>query len=234
MITTTTAVQFNQILRQGSLVLISILLAKSGLTTNDIGVYETLLFIGTTLSYFWLNALIQSALSFIPSHSDAEKPKIVFNIFLIFNALSVILFAMLFLFKYPISVFFTEKTNLPFFELYAVYLVLNFPPLLLESLWTVENRPLSIIVYSLVSHILLPFAIVLPLWLGKPFEWSFYGMIATAALRYMWLIVIILQNNRQNILSLNIIRSFLLLALPLMAYSFLNGFVTSFKRLAQP
>ena len=80
-ITTTSAVQFNQILRQGSLMLISILLAKSGLTTNDIGVYETLLFIGTTLSYFWLNALIQSALSFIPSHSATEKPKIIFNIF---------------------------------------------------------------------------------------------------------------------------------------------------------
>ena len=227
-LTNTTAVQFNQILRQGSLVLISILLAKSGLTTNDIGVYETLLFIGTTLSYFWLNALIQSALSFIPSHNDTEKPKILFNIFLIFNALSLILFAILFLFQYPISVFFTEKTDLPFFELYAVYLVLNFPPLLLESLWTVENRPFSIIAYSLVSHILLPFAVVVPLWLDKPFEWSFYGMIVLATLRYIWLIIIVLQNNKNNIVSLNIIRSFLLLALPLMAYSFLNGFVTSF------
>ena len=60
MITTTAALQFNQLLRQASLVLTSILLAKSGLTTDSIGVYETLLFIGTTLSYFWINALIQS------------------------------------------------------------------------------------------------------------------------------------------------------------------------------
>ncbi len=228
MITTTTAVQFNQILRQASLVLISILLAKSGLTTGDIGVYETLLFIGTTLSYFWLNALIQTSLTFIPHHSDTEKPKIVFNIFLIFNALSLTLFVILYLFKYPISLFFTEKTDLPFFELYAVYLVLNFPPLLLESLWTIENRPLSILAYSVVSHIFLPFAIVVPLWFGKPFLWSFYGMIAVAALRYIWLILHILQNNKSKTVSIDIIRSFLLLALPLMAYSFLNGFVTSF------
>ena len=227
-ITTTSAVQFNQILRQGSLMLISILLAKSGLTTNDIGVYETLLFIGTTLSYFWLNALIQSALSFIPSHSATEKPKIIFNIFLIFNALSLFLFAILLLFKYPISVFFTDKSDLSFFELYAVYLLLNFPPLLLESLWTVDNRPLSIITYSLVSHILLPFSMVVPLWVGKPFVWSYYGMIGVAAVRYVWLIIIVLQNNKNNVVSLNIIRSFLFLALPLMAYSFMNGFVTSF------
>ena len=228
MITTTTAVQLNQILRQASLVLISILLAKSGLTTDDIGVYETLLFIGTTVSYFWLNALIQTALAFIPSLSDNEKPKTIFNIFIIFNGLSLLLFAILLLFKYPISVFFAGKTDLPFFELYAVYLVLNFPPLLLESLWTVENRPLSIVAYSVVSHIFLPFAIVVPLWLGKPFMWSFYGMIAIAALRYIWLIIKILQNNNNKTVSTDIIRSFLLLALPLMAYSFLNGFVTSF------
>ncbi len=228
MINTTTAVQFNQILRQASLVLISILLAKSGLTTGDIGVYETLLFIGTTLSYFWLNALIQTSLTFIPAHSDTEKPKIVFNIFLIFNGLSIILFIILYLFKYPITLFFTEKTDLPYFELYALYLVLNFPPFLLESLWTIENRPLSIIVYSVVSNIFLPFVIVLPLWLGKPFVWSFYGMIAVAAIRYIWLIIHILHKNKSPIVSFNIIRSFLLLALPLMAYSFLNGFVTSF------
>ncbi len=228
MITTTTAVQFNQILRQASLVLISILLAKSGLTTGDIGVYETLMFIGTTVSYFWLNALIQTALAFIPSLSDKEKPKTIFNIFLIFNGLSLLLFAILLLFKYPISLFFTGKTDLPFFELYALYLVLNFPPLLLESLWTVENRPLSIIAYSVVSHIFLPFAIVVPLWFGKPFLWSFYGLITVAAIRYIWLTIHILQNNKSKILSIDIIRSFLLLALPLMAYSFLNGFVTSF------
>lgn len=228
MITTTTAVQFNQIMRQASLVLISILLAKSGLTTGDIGVYETLMFIGTTVSYFWLNALIQTALAYIPSLSDEEKPKTIFNIFLIFNGLSLLLFVILLLFKYPISVFFAGKSDLPFFELYALFLVLNFPPLLLESLWTVDNRPLSILAYSVVSHLFLPFAIVVPLWLGKPFEWSFYGMITIAALRYIWLIINILQNNKSKTVSTDIIRSFLLLAMPLMAYSFLNGFVTSF------
>ncbi len=225
---TTAALQFNQILRQVSLVLTSVLLAKSGLLTDDIGVYETLIFIGTTLSYFWLNALIQSTLSFIPSANESEKPKVVWSIFLVFNALSIVLFLFLTIFKQPISLFFTNKTDLPFFELYAVFLLLNFPPLLLESLWTVESKPLSIFGYAIVSHILLPFAIVLPLWLGKSFEWSFYGMIVVATLRYIWLIISILHNFKTIYFSVKIIQSFLILAMPLMAYSFLNGFVTSF------
>jgi O-antigen/teichoic acid export membrane protein len=228
MITTTAALQFNQILRQASLVLTSVLLAKSGLSTYDIGVYESLLFIGTTLSYFWLNALIQSSLTFIPSAKENEKPKIIFNIFLIFNVLSVALFFIFIVFKNPISLLLTDKAELPFYELYALYLLLNFPPLLLESLWTISHKPLQIVSYSLVSHLLLPILMVWPLWLGYPFEYSFYGMITVAAFRYIWLIINLINQDIPLVFSTKIIRSFLILALPLMAYSFLNGFVTSF------
>ena len=229
MITSTAALQFNQILRQASLVLTSILLAKSGLTTHDIGIYESLIFIGTTLSYFWLNALIQSSLTYIPSVSDDEKPKTIFNIFLIFNVLSLCLFVILILFKHPISLILTDQKDLPFYELYAVFMLLSFPTLLLESLWTVTNQPLQIVVYALVSHLLLPILMVLPLWFRKPFEYSFYGMIIVALFRYIWLIISILSQIKTFIFSKKIIQSFLILALPLMAYSFLNGFVTSFS-----
>ncbi len=228
-ITTTTALQFNQILRQGSLVLTSVLLAKSGLSTDDIGGYESLIFVGTTLSYFWLNALIQSALSFIPSLNESEKSKTTFNIFLIFNALSIVLFLILMVFKHPISLILTDQTDLPFYELYAIFLLLSFPPLLLESFWTVTEKPFQLIAYAFVSHLLLPVALVLPLWLGYGFVYSFYGMIAVASVRYIWLIVNILYQCKTFEISTKIIRSFLILALPLMAYSFLNGFVTSFS-----
>ena len=228
MITTTAALQFNQLLRQASLVLTSILLAKSGLTTDSIGVYETLLFIGTTLSYFWINALIQSALIFIPSVDEKEKPKTIFNIFLLFNALCLTLFLLLLGFKQPISLLFSDNADLPFFDLYALFILLNFPPFLLESIWTVGNKPFHILAYALTSHILLPIFTVLPLWLGKPFVWSFYGMVCVAAIRYIWLIINILKLHKPLDFSFKIIRPFVLLALPLMAYSFLNGFVTSF------
>lgn len=228
MITTTAALQFNQILRQASLVLTSVLLAKSGLSTHDIGIYESLLFIGTTLTYFWINALIQSSLTFIPSVNDDEKPKIIFNIFLVFNVLSLLLFIVFITFKQPISLLLTDKTNLPFYELYAVFLLLSLPPLLLESLWTASNKPLQIVAYSVLSHLFLPILTVSPLWLGYSFEYSFYGMIAVATARYIWLIINILNQSTSFILSTKIIRSFLFLALPLMAYSFLNGFVTTF------
>ena len=51
-ITNVSALQFFQLLRYSSLVLVSVLLAKSSFTQVDIGEYETLLFIAGGVSFF--------------------------------------------------------------------------------------------------------------------------------------------------------------------------------------
>jgi len=56
-VTTTRALQLFQVMRQGAVLLGSVLLAKSGLATSDIGVYELLLYIGTILTFFWVNGV---------------------------------------------------------------------------------------------------------------------------------------------------------------------------------
>lgn len=227
-LTTTAALQINQILRQGSLVLVSILLAKSGLSTGEIGLFESLLYIGTTVSFFWMNALLQSTLAEYASAEKPQKARVKFNIFLVFNALSIIIFFILFFFKNQLLPFFIGQTTLPYFDLYCVYLLLNLPPILLESFWAVEDTPLSILAYSLLSHVLLPLAIILPIGLGFDLEYSILGMIEVAAVRYIWLIINILRNKNFKV-DIKIIRSFLWLSLPLMGYSFLGGFTAAFS-----
>ena len=227
-LTTTAALQINQILRQGSLVLISIVLAKSGLPTADIGIFESLLFIGTTVSFFWINALAQGTLAHYATASPIEKPQVKFNIFLVFNGLSLVILCILYFFKANILPFLTGQTTLPYFELYCVYLVLNLPPIALESLWTVEETPLSISLYSIISHALLPFTVALPLCFGYGLKSAIEGMILIAVIRYILLIINILHNKNFTV-DIKIIRSFLLLCLPLMGYSFLGGFMGSFS-----
>ena len=225
---TTTALQINQILRQGSLVLVSVLLAKSKLSTQTIGVFESLLFIGTTVTFFWMNALLQGTLAQYAAAKGDEKKQIKFNIFLIFNILSIILFGILYFFKNSLIPVFIGQTSLPYFDLYCVYLLLNLPPIVLESFWAVEDTPLSILAYSIVSHVFLPIAIILPIWLGYDLGYSISAMIALAAIRYIWLIINILQNNNFT-LDAKIIYSFLGLSLPLIGYSFIGGFTGAFS-----
>ncbi len=226
-ITLTFALQASQITRQLGFILTSFLLAKSGLPISDIGVFETLLFIGTSLSYFWINGLIQSLLAFIPTVNDKEKQSIYFSISLIFIALSVFLFLILKLFPTFILTTLTASPTLPYFDLFSLYLLFNLAPFFLEGFWAVENRPLSIIVFSSLSNLILPFAIAFPLWFKMDFKYSFYGLLIVALMRFIWLIIVLIKNNNFtiNYLQLN---KFIKLSLPIMAYSLLNGFTMTF------
>ncbi|MFN7830942.1 MAG: hypothetical protein ACK5Q2_03055 [Bacteroidota bacterium] len=54
-LSTTLAMQMFQVMRTGSAVLTGVVLAKSSLSTAEIGQWELLLYVGTTLTFFWVN-----------------------------------------------------------------------------------------------------------------------------------------------------------------------------------
>ncbi|MDZ7880804.1 MAG: hypothetical protein U5L45_24220 [Saprospiraceae bacterium] len=196
--TLTFALQASQIMRQFGLILTSFLLAKIGLPMNDIGVFETLLFIGTSLSYFWINGLIQSILAFMPSVQQTEKPSTYFSIALIFVALSVFLFLVLRLFPTFILSSLTASLTIPYFDVFSLYLLFNLAPFFLEGFWAVENSPLSIFVFSGISNLILPFAVAIPLWFNYSFEASFYGLLILAFIRFIWFIIVLISLLRNN------------------------------------
>ena len=214
-------------MRQIGFILTSLLLAKSGLSVGDIGVFETLFFVGTSLSYFWLNGLIQSLLAFMPTISDDEKRGVYFSISLLFMGLSVFLFLILKLFPIFILSTLTSIPTLPYFDVFALYLLFNAAPFFLEGFWTVEKAPLSIFVFSSISNLILPFAVVVPLWFGRGFEASFYGLLSVALVRFAWLMVVLIKNQSFTI-NYSQLNTFVKLSLPTMAYSLLNGFTMTF------
>ncbi len=225
--TITFALQASQIMRQIGFILTSLLLAKSGLSVGDIGVFETLFFVGTSLSYFWLNGLIQSLLAFMPTVSSNEKQRVYFSISLIFMGLSVLLFLILKLFPSFILSTLTSTSTLPYFDIFTLYLLFNAAPFFLEGFWAVEEDPLSIFVFSSISNLILPFAIVVPLWFGYGFDVSFYGLLSVALVRFAWFLVVLIKNQSANI-HFPQLKAFIKLSLPTMAYSLLNGFTLTF------
>lgn len=227
-LTTTVAYQINLILRQASFIFLSILLVKSGVSTPEIGVFETLIFISSTVSFFWLNAFLQGTLVQYPSISDIEKPVLKFNIFLFTNVFSILVFLILILLKTPFLSFFTGQPDLPYYNIFCLYILFNLPPYLLESFWTAENRPFQILTYAIVSHFMLPLSITFPIWLGYGFEISIWGMVIVSLIRYIWMLKSIHQNGVFTI-SPDFIKSFFVLCLPLVGYTFLGGFVTTFS-----
>ena len=58
----TSALQFVQLFRFASLLLTGVLLAQMGVSSELIGIYETLIFLSSAVSFFWLNGFMQNML----------------------------------------------------------------------------------------------------------------------------------------------------------------------------
>ncbi len=226
-ISTTTALQANQILRQSTLILMSIIMTKWGVSMSEIGIYETFMFVSYTVSFFWITAFLQGILTQYPSISESAKPCYVFNIFLIFNALSIIIFLFLYFLPQQSLYFLTAKTDTQYFNVFAFYLLFFLPPFLLDSVWTVENRPLSILGFSLLTNALLLVSIIYPILQNRDFLGCFYIMVIVAFLRYIILIFNILKRGNFHF-SPKIIKAFLTITTPLMGYAFVGGFIVAF------
>ncbi len=178
-----------------------------------IGEFESLLLLSTSLTFFWVNSFLQTFLIQYPSVPESEKGIFLSTIFLIFNALS---------FLGLLLVNFLAISHHAL--LFSFFLFFNTSPLLLESFWTSKNDPLSILIFSMLSNLLLPL-VALPLFFGENIESVLWVMLLLAIFRYIVLIINILRTTKQFDFSKKMAVDFFKKSTPLVGYSILGGFV---------
>jgi Polysaccharide biosynthesis C-terminal domain len=254
-LTLTRASQLSQLIRRGGNILVAILLAKTYLPPSDIGIYETLTFLCSIADFFWLNALLQAGLSYFPTLSETEKPKFIFQQFLIFNLFSIALFCVFILLKSKLLLVLTGQSELPFYEIYWYFLLFHFPSFLIESNYLLQKNAKALLVYSMIAFGLQQILFFYPILTHSDFKYSFYGLMLFGILKYIWLIINVLKNisfelgmkelrkqtflfwqKRENQTFASLIPSFpsfliqkyLIVALPLMGYAALNGLAMNF------
>ena len=223
------ALQLFQVLRQGSVILTGVFLAKSMLTTSEIGVYELLLYIGTLMSFFWVNGLLQGMLPLYPNLGKEEQRSFLFNAYLLFVGISIAIFALLYFGKSFLLPFLTGQADLPFYSLYCLFLVLNLPTYVVEYFYLLNDKPKLILSFGLVAFGLQFCAILFPVFLGWGLLWSFYALIAVAIFKHLWTLFIIIQDGKITWNS-TLIKQYLNLAAPLILYAFIGGFAFLFDK----
>ncbi len=227
-LTLTRASQISQLIRRGGNILVAILLAKTHLPPSDIGIYETLTFLCSIADFFWLNALLQAGLSYFPTLSETEKPKFIFQQFLIFNLFSIALFCIFILFKSKLLLALTGRSELFFYEIYWYFLLFHFPSFLIESHYLLQQNAKALLWYSMITFGLQQTLFFYPILTHGEFKYSFYGLVLFGILKYIWLIINVLQNGRWEINFTTIAQNYMILALPLIGYAALNGLAMNF------
>ena len=216
------ALQIFQILRYSTLMLIGIVFAKSGLSTSQIGQYETFLLIAGAVSFFWLSGLIQGFLPLIDKEAISRKSPLLFNVFYLVTGLSVLSAAFLIVFEHSISGFLLKKATVLFLNYLLIYLLISTPASLVEYIYLIKNQGRQIIQYGIISFFLMFFLIIIPPVLGFGVEYSIVGLIASAAFRFNWLMILLFKNASPK-LDWTFIRMHLRSSTPLILSLLLSG-----------
>ncbi len=214
------SLQFFQLLRFSSFLLIGIVLTKTGLSKTEIGQYEIILFVAGAVSFFWLNGLIQGLLP-IFRKTYAKSPQL-FNVFVLLSFLSVLATGFLALFGKSFSQLLLQNSEIPFLNYLLAYLFFSVPASLVEYIYLLKNKAHSIIWYGIASFSLMVALVSLPAVFGFPVRYSLGGLVVASAFRYAWLIVLLLKYSDWK-LSFPFLVEHLKLSVPLIVSAFLSG-----------
>ncbi len=220
-INNTSAFQFIQLLRFATLFLIGVVFTRH-YKKADIGEYEALLFAASAVSYFWLRGILQSFLSLVKAPNGSSKNSDYFNTFLLLILFSGITVLFLVLFRNSISNLLTHNVSYPYFNLLLAFIFLNTPSFLIEHIFLTRNQPKAIIIYAVISYGLQFAALIIPPLIGFPIKYSINALIAVNAIRFLFLIGILIKYSGFKI-STPFIKEFLYLAFPLIGSALLSG-----------
>jgi O-antigen/teichoic acid export membrane protein len=212
------ALQFFQVLRYGALILIGILLSKSSITTADIGVYETLLFLAGTISYFWVTGVINTMLMGFAEHTE----KLFVNVFILLSIFSLISFLLLNICRG----FIIEKLGLSDTYLYSIfswYVLLNTPCFLIEYIYLLKKQSKQIVIYGIATFVMNIILVALPVFCGFAIAYAIYGLVLVSIIKFIWLLVLILQSSKASDIDTGLIKKYLYLSYPLIIAALLGG-----------
>ncbi len=222
------ALQWFYLMRQGGAILTGILLAQFGLPAGQIGVYEILQYIGILVSAFWVTGLSQALLSYFPTLGETEQRRLTGSAYLLFTGLSALLFAGLWLGKDIAILTLASRPGLPYYELFLLWQLFNLPAFLIENIYLLHKKAALIFGFGMLSFGGQIAVVLIPVALGADFSWSFYGLIALGALKFVWLSVLVWQSGRL-VWDGTLLRKWTRIAWPLALYALIGGLVNSFS-----
>ncbi len=217
-INTVSAFQFFQLIRYSTLILTGIVFTKTALTKTEIGEYESFVFIAGAVSFFWLNGLQKALLPLAGNNSKTN----IFSAFVVLQLLGIIASIFLFSLQPFFSGYLLNGKLIPEISLLLLFIAVSAPAGLVEYFYLIKKRNTAIIIYSIVSFSVQLILVVLPAILEYPVQMAIKGLVLSAILRYIWLLIILFA-NREIYFSFPVVKKLLALGGPLVAATLLSG-----------
>ena len=207
--------QWFQLLRQGGMILAAVAMANGLLSQNEIGQFEMLVFIGFSLSFFWVDGVVKSYL--IEFEGAINQRHLLFQAYTLLLGLSVVAFCLFWFGGESIFPKALGQGELAFSKLYALYLLLLLPTNLISVHLMLKKQNWLLIVTGLLFCIGPVACVLLSVGRDGSVEWMYRAFIIYAALMHILTLVMVGRDWTINT-EFSIARKLLNLAWPLMLY----------------
>lgn len=228
LITLPRSLLFYQLLRQGTMLLIAILLAKSSLGTAAIGQYEQVWFMGGALSFFWMIGLQQGLLNYYPRLEAQAQTQLLALAVTVYFLISGVLLGALSLFPSVFLPVFSGQTSLPFASIALLFLFFYLPTLLTDTLYVLLKKPVELFVYGILSFGAQLLVVLLPAFWGWTAGAIVLGLMWLSLVKALWLIALAFRFGQWNWEWLHL-KSWWNASFYLMIYSAIGGYITVFN-----
>lgn len=144
------ALQLFQLMRFGTVFITGIVLAKSGMVLEEIGLFEALLFLSTATGFFWVNGLGNALTSSFNPTKEKESKALISASFILILTGSLFVSTLLWISKDALySV--TETAAAPFFGTFCLFTFFNNTSFFNETLFLLRKRGAALILYGLIT-----------------------------------------------------------------------------------
>ncbi len=220
-ITNISALQYIQLLRFLVLLLIGVVFTRF-YSKSEIGEYETLLFVASAVSFFWLQGILQTFLSVIDSQANEKKSNLYFNVFILLLFFNVLTIAFLFVFKGSIEKHLINSQPIPYFSLLMLFMFFSTPSFLIEYVYLVKNKAKAIFLYGTISYGLQFLFLSMPALLGYSVEFALIGLVVVSVGRFVFLVSVLYRFSEFKI-SFPFIKKHLKLSYSIIISTLLSG-----------
>jgi len=215
------------IVRQVAVILGSIILTKSAMSTEDIGKFETLNYLGQFISLFWVNGLTQAFLAIYPKVADREKKAFISSTFAFFFGLSLLSSLILVLGRPLLLPFLIEARYIEGFYWFCLYSLINIPSLLIPSMLMLRGDSKELLRFTVFYFVGYTIVFLLNLLFGgelinllillNAFAFALLAISGTMSLTF-----------NLNAYKLQWVKRLLLIGSPLIGYALLSGIAPLF------
>jgi O-antigen/teichoic acid export membrane protein len=213
------SLQLFQLIRFAGFFLTGILLVKTGTPLTVVGTFEKLIFLAGLSSFFWVQGIITTLLS--TYHTHEKKDIYLFNVFLLVSLLSIFIFLSLDLLQHPVEQLIASGP-IPGYRYIKIYILFNAPCYFIETIYIIKKKNNALINYGWISTAGTICSVVVPVYFGYSLESGIALLTLWSALRYLWLLRIMLKHIIPEI-KFQYIKEHLLMSLPLIISFMIAG-----------